>query len=182
MILRSSILVALYSAMALSSAFAQDPIYVVRPPVMQMKAKVLPQNAFSASAPAGPSTPSAPSNSGYVFKSRTWDTPAYAPGEAIIRSTIDKATISLSRDTAYIYSTLPNGACNISESTTGASTKKIDVMIVPGWPYSTLDERTIRPKVTGQLALAFYCDAVNNLPGSDLRSRYYGRLLLTVTP
>jgi hypothetical protein len=177
------------SAILLASvvpAVADDAIYVVRPPTMQLRAKVLPQNAFQSSqAPTTPTNPTMPSTpaDGYVFKSRYWDTPPWDSSIGVIGSTVN-ATTSLTDKNGgrYDNKSLPNGWCDIKDAESSDTRKKNTVMFVPNMTSGPVQERYIQPHVTGKMAVVFVCDSVNNLPGSNPDSRYYGRVLLTVTP
>lgn len=142
-------------------AFADDPIYVVRPPIMQLRANVLPANAFGGS--STPSQPSAPPQSQYAFESHFFaDT---SSGWNVAAAT---ATVKV----GYSYQIpRPNiAACDVSD-TWPKSTKATFFSEVG---YSGI----IIPKVTGKFALAMACDAVNNQPNS----LYYTKVVLTVTP
>lgn len=167
-------------------AFADDPIYVVRPPIMQLRANVLPQNAFQSNqtptTPTNPTTPSTPAD-GYVFKSRFWDTPPWDSSMAIIGGTVT-ATVSLTDKNGgrYDNKSLPNGWCDIADAETSDTRKKMNVMFVPDMSGGSKQERYVQPYVTGKMAVVFLCDAINNLPGNNPGSRYYGKVLLTVTP
>lgn len=96
-----------------SSAFAGEPIFVLRPPTVPSAAKVLPMDAFSAipSTPNAPGNPSQPS-AGYDYKSKEYDLfwnyagiPAFT------------ASISLSKDGYYIFKkpSMAQG-CEIAEA------------------------------------------------------------------
>ena len=110
---------ALFLATA-APAFADDPVYVVRPPIMQLRANVLPANAFQAAqtptTPTNPTSPSTPSD-GYVFKSRLWDTPPWDSSMAIIGGTVN-ATVSLTDNNGgrHDNKALPTGWCDIQDA------------------------------------------------------------------
>lgn len=149
-------------------AFAGDPVYVVRPPIMQLRANVLPSNAFGpSSGPTSPTQPSTPPQSQYVFESHF-----FADSAAEWNVPIENGKVKVGN--AYQIPKPKIAACDVSDT----------------WPTSTKDAffdefgytGIVTPKVTGKFALAMACDAVNNLPGSDPRSRYYGKVILTVIP
>jgi hypothetical protein len=163
-------------------ALAADPIYVVRPSMGQGKAAVLPQSAFSSTTtPVTPTNPT-PSPSGYAFTSGPWSQSPWTDAEAVNRNVPVNGTVSLSSGNRYEATFLPNGFCDIAESASSDSVKKRDVMYVPDMSSGSRQERYVQPTVTGKLAIVFFCDSVNNLPGSNPGSRFYGKLLLTVTP
>jgi hypothetical protein len=146
-------------------AFADDPIYVVRPPIVQMRANVLPANAFSASStPSNPSQPSTPSPS-YVFMSANFDN-----NKAPWNVGTTKATIKLGQ--TYTFSAPSIGACQLQDSWPKASASS----------YLSQTQRSVTPKVTGLFALALACDGVNNLPSNDPKSVYLAKALVTVEP
>ncbi|MCZ7861781.1 hypothetical protein O9X98_10355 [Agrobacterium salinitolerans] len=167
-------------------AFANDPVYVVRPPIMQLRANVLPQSAFQSAqtptTPTNPTTPSTPSD-GFAFKSRLWNTPPWDSSMAVIGGTVN-ATVSLTDKNGgrYDNTALPNGWCDIQDAESWDARKKATVMFVPNMSSGSKQERYIQPYVTGKMAVVFLCDNVNNLPGNNPGSRYYGKVLLTVTP
>ncbi|MCV9963636.1 hypothetical protein OIU34_17185 [Pararhizobium sp. BT-229] len=166
-------------------ADADDAIYVVRPPTMQLRANVLPQNAFQPTqAPTTPTNPTTPTPSdGYAFKSRHWDSPPWDSSVGVIGGTVN-ATTSLTdiNRGRYDNKSLPNGWCDILDAESSDLRKKNTVMFVPNMTSGSVQERYIQPYEPGKLAVVFVCDAVNNLPGTNPASRYYGRVLLTVTP
>ncbi|MBY3433288.1 hypothetical protein HFN89_03800 [Rhizobium laguerreae] len=156
-------------------ALADDPIYVVRPPIIQLRANVLPADAFAApSTPTQPSTP--PASDGYVFKSSDFDNSA---GNNNVP--IGEATVSLNG--IWNNTALPTvGFCNIADAAPADSRKKSDVMFVPDMKWSSKQERYIQPYVVGKMAVMFYCDGVNNLPANDPNQLYIGKVILTVSP
>jgi len=169
-------------------AISADPVYVVRPPIIQMRANVLPQSAFTAPAAPGvpttptPTTPTAP-NDGYVFKSSYFDSPPDPAGSVI--GTPQTATVSLTGKNGgrFDNTLLPsNGFCDIMRSAKDDPRKKEDVMYVPDMSGGSEQERYILPLVTGKMGVVFMCDAVGDYEPSDPRSRYYGKVTLTVIP
>lgn len=147
-------------------AFADDPIYVVRPPIVQMRANVLPANAFAtSSAPSTPSQPSTPAPSQYVFKSYMFDETA-APWN------VSAAVATVKVGKTYQFAGPSVGWCDVLDT----------------WPTKTMSaflatsQRYVTPGVTGKFALALMCDAVNNLPGTDPKSRFYAKAILNVIP
>lgn len=167
---RASALLA--SIVVASPAAADDPIIVVRPPSISLKAGVLPMNAFQAR-PSAPTTPQTPSG-GYAFKSYFFDD-ATDQFNVPVRT----ATTSLSGADGGRWDNpwLPTGFCDIKDSSSGS--KKTDVMHVPDMSGGSKQERFVRPLVTGRLAVVFICDAVNNNPTAPI---YVGKVVLTVTP
>lgn len=146
-------------------AFANDPIYVVRPPIIQLRANVLPANAFSASStPSTPSQPSPPTPT-YVFMSANFDKTTTPWNMGTV-----KATIKLGQ--TYQFSAPTVGACQLQDSWPKATAST----------YLSQTQRTVTPKVTGLFGLALACDGVNNLPSSDPKSVFLAKALVTVEP
>jgi hypothetical protein len=167
----------LASMVAASPAAADDPIIVVRPPSISLKAGVLPMNAFQAQNPGttNPTTPSVPSD-GYVFKSSFFD-----QTDNEFNVPVKTATTSLSGANGGHWDNpwLPNGFCDIKDSASGDTRKKNAVMYVPDMSGGSKQERYIEPYVTGKMAVVFICDAVNGSPTAPI---YVGKVVLTVTP
>jgi hypothetical protein len=48
--------------------------------------------------------------------------------------------------------------------------------------FLSSNQRLVTPSVTGKFALTLACDAVDNLPGTDPKSRFYAKAIVTVAP
>lgn len=154
-------------------AVASDPVIVIRPPSVSLKAGVLPMNAF-ASNPTTPTSPTTPAGDGFVFKSDGYEDTA-APLNVAVRN----ATTSLSGPASGRWDNpwLPQGFCDIKSESYGDSRKKTDVMYVPDMSVGSKEERYVVPYVTGKFAIVFICDAVPNAPNG----LYVGKVMLNVT-
>jgi hypothetical protein len=143
-------------------AIADDAIFVVRPPTMQMRANVLPQNAFQASAttPASP-TPTTPSDD-FMFKSALYDSVSGDFGMSPIRVTVSMAQLP------YEMPRPKTGSCDVGNA------KKVNKSQFmwsnnAGW---------VSPYAPGKYGLTITCDTVQGIANGI----YYNKVLLTVTP
>jgi hypothetical protein len=176
--LKKLILASLLLAVVASAApaSADDPIIVVRPPSISLKAGVLPMNAFQTQnpGPTNPTTPTTPGD-GYVFKSNWFDDTSGQFNVPVKSASVSMSAANGRWDNPW----LPNGFCDIKESSSGDTRKKTDVMYVPDMSGGSKQERYIEPHVTGKMGVVFICDAVNGSPTAPI---YVGKVLLTVTP
>jgi hypothetical protein len=164
--LKKSLLAAIALVTLLPGAtLADDPVFVMRPNVVQLRANVLPQNAFaSSSTPSNPSNPSTPVS--FVFEAA-----GFTSNGGV---SIGNATIALG-DTYPIWRPTI-GTCQVDDS----------------WPVQTMSSflslpagqssGVVKPKVAGIYGISITCDQVNNLPPSNSASVYKGKIKLTVTP
>ncbi len=173
--MRTSILATAIAASLSTFALAADPIYVLRPPTVPSAAKVLPQDAFGASAPTAPTapsapgTPSTPGNSDdpdvllfqspewvYAFENFKYQYVTFSQPPTI------KASVSLSKDDGYYYK-FPSGAdiCYTGriDSLFGTRLGSLENghYVTHINPQGTFDLYTIDPKKVGTYRVLITC-------------------------
>lgn len=165
--IKKSLLSSAILASFVAPSFADDAVYVVRPPVMQMRANVLPPNAFKATqapaTPSQPSTPAQPPQSQYIFES-----PYFSDQTSPWNVSVSKATVKIGE--TYQIPRPKTGACDVGDSYPAKTVGNY----LETFGYTGI----ISPKVPGKFALTISCDGVANAPNG----LYFGKIIITATP
>jgi hypothetical protein len=156
-----------------SSAYATDPIFVIRPPTGRSSGKVLPMNAF-ASTPSTPTTPSTPDQGNetsptHVFKSPYFDqADFYGPPTEITISLNKQQSVSVLSPTQ-----IPWCVVQVSPRSEGAG----QIAGAGGFHYQGVN--ILRPNIVGIYYVLLFCQHRLS-PDNDMSTLV--RYKLTVIP